>query len=79
MSGAGAGTAIVPLALLVPLGAMQPGRNAGCSEWRECRQLALAAADQGEYERFHDLAWRALQLGPDKDSALMSLLARGKR
>ena len=78
LSGAGAGTAIVFLVLLIPLGAMQPGRNVGCSEWRECRQLALAAADQGEYERFHDLAWRAFQLGPDKDSALMSLLARAQ-
>jgi hypothetical protein len=78
LSGSGAGSAIVLLVLLVPLGAMQPDRNVGCSEWRECRQLALAAADRGEYERFHDLAWRALQLGPARDSALMSLLARAQ-
>jgi hypothetical protein len=78
VSGSGSSTVIVFLVLLVPLGALQSGRDVGCSEWRECRQLALAAADQGEYERFHDLAWRAVQLGPPKDSALMSLLARAQ-
>ena len=64
--------------LLVPLGARQSGRDVGCSEWRECRRLALAAADLREYERFHDLAWRAVQLGPARDPLLMSLLARAQ-
>ena len=49
-----------------------------CTEWRECRQLALAAADRGAYETFHDLAWRAVQTGPPGDPALMYLVARAQ-
>lgn len=49
-----------------------------CAEWRECRQLALDAAARGEYERFHDLAWRTVQTGPRNDPALMFLLARAQ-
>jgi len=76
-----------PLVLLVPLSgrsvagppaAFQSPRGGGCTEWRDCRQLALAAADRGEYETFHDLAWRAVQTGPPKDPALMLLLARAQ-
>jgi hypothetical protein len=40
--------------------------------------MALAAADRGDYEAFHDLAWRAVQTGPAKDPALMYLLARAQ-
>lgn len=49
-----------------------------CTEWHECRQLALEAAARGEYELFHDLAWRAVQTGPRNDPALMFLLARAQ-
>ena len=56
----------------------QSPRDGGCTEWRDCRQLALAAADRGEYETFHDLAWRAVQTGPPKDPSLMYLLARAQ-
>jgi hypothetical protein len=63
-----AGSPIVP----------QSPRDGGCTEWHDCRQLALAAADRGEYETFHDLAWRAVQTGPPKDPALMYLLARAQ-
>src|SRR5437867_4448740 len=75
------------LALLVPVAArsvagspavFQSPRDAGCTEWHDCRQLALAAADRGEYETFHDLAWRAVQTGPPRDPALMYLLARAQ-
>ena len=55
-----------------PLGAQE------CREWQECRQLALAAADRQDYNAFHDLAWRALQLGPKNDPALMTMLARAQ-
>jgi hypothetical protein len=58
--------------------ASQPAPDGGCTEWRECRQIALAAADRGEYEMFHDLAWRAVQTGPRNDPALMYLLARAQ-
>jgi hypothetical protein len=51
---------------------------AGCSEWRDCRQQALAAADLGDYQTFHDLAWRAVQTGPPRDTSLMYLLARAQ-
>jgi len=56
---------------------VQPAR-ADCREWHECRQLALDAAAAGEFERFHDLAWRTLQTGPKNDPALMYLLARAQ-
>jgi len=49
-----------------------------CRDSQECRQLALDAAARGEYERFHDLAWRAVQTGPRNDSGLMYLLARAQ-
>ncbi len=49
-----------------------------CREWHECRQLALDAYTRGEYERFHDLAWRTVQTGPARDPNLMYLLARAQ-
>ena len=49
-----------------------------CAEWRECQQMALDAAARGEYELFHDLAWRTVQTGPRNDPALMFLLARAQ-
>jgi hypothetical protein len=57
---------------------MQSPRSGGCTEWHECRQMALAAADRGDYQTFHDLAWRAVQTGPPRDPALMYLLARAQ-
>lgn len=61
-----------------PSNAFQSPRDGGCTEWHDCRQQALAAADRGEYEAFHDLAWRAVQTGPPNDPALMYLLARAQ-
>jgi hypothetical protein len=49
-----------------------------CDESQECRQLALEARARGQYERFHDLAWRTVQTGPANDPALMYLLARAQ-
>src|SRR5262245_45815566 len=63
------------VALAAPL---QQSRTPACTDWRECRQQALAAADRGEYEAFHDLAWRAVQTGPPRDPALVLLLARAQ-
>jgi hypothetical protein len=57
---------------------VQTERDGSCTEWRRCRELARAAADQGEYETFHDLAWRAVQTGPPKNPELMYLLARAQ-
>src|SRR5262245_60903935 len=58
--------------------AQQPSAGSLCTEWHQCRELALAAADRGDYEVFHDLAWRAVQTGPPKDPGLMLLLARAQ-
>lgn len=49
-----------------------------CRAWQECRQLAVDAASRQDFEAFHDLAWRAAQLGPKNDPALMYLLARAQ-
>ena len=49
-----------------------------CADWRECRTKALEAASAGEYEAFHDLAWRAAQKGPPRDADLMYLVARAQ-
>ncbi len=43
-----------------------------------CRQAALEAAAQQDYERFHDLAWRAVQKGRPNDPDLMYMLARAQ-
>jgi hypothetical protein len=58
--------------------AVQTDRAGSCTDWRQCRELARAAADRGEYETFHDLAWRAVQTGPPKNPELMYLLARAQ-
>jgi hypothetical protein len=68
---------VTSLLLLVPL-ATQPAPGPLCTESRQCRELALAAADRGEFELFHDLAWRAVQTGPKQDASLMYLLARAQ-
>ena len=49
-----------------------------CRAWQECRQLADDAAARQDFESFHDLAWRAVQVGPKNDPALMYLLARAQ-
>jgi hypothetical protein len=64
--------------MLSALAAPQVGRDVGCADSNQCRQMALVAADGREFERFHDLAWRAVQLGPPNDPVLMSLLARAQ-
>jgi hypothetical protein len=49
-----------------------------CATWAECREQALAAAAAEDYERFHDLAWLAVQKGRRNDPDLMLLLARAQ-
>jgi len=51
---------------------------ATCSDAADCAAQAQAAAARGEYEVFHDLAWRALQKGKRNDPDLMVLLARAQ-
>ena len=52
--------------------------RADCGAWQECRDQALAAHASGDYERFHDLAWRAVQKGPKNAPDLLVLLARAQ-
>lgn len=49
-----------------------------CADAVSCRADAEAAAERGEFEAFHDLAWRAMQKGRPNDPALMFLLARAQ-
>ena len=49
-----------------------------CTDWRDCRQRALDAAERGDYEAFHNLAWRAVQTGPARNPDLMYQLARAQ-
>jgi hypothetical protein len=65
--------------LLVPpvilLSVVQPP---ACADSPSCRDAALEAAAREDFERFHDLAWRAMQTGRRNDPALMLLLARAQ-
>lgn len=69
---------LLAFVFIFTLHVQDPRPRADCRDWHECRQLALDAAEGGEYERFHDLAWRAVQTGPKNDPALMYLLARAQ-
>src|SRR6266545_4068650 len=80
-------TIVAPVVLVVLLAVrliagspidLQGSRDHGCTEWHQCREMALAAAERGEYQTFWDLAWRAVQTGPPRDPALMYLLARAQ-
>ena len=53
-------------------------QHVDCSAWQTCRQLAVDAAGRQDFETFHDLAWRAVQLGPRNNPELMYLLARAQ-
>jgi hypothetical protein len=76
-----AATALAVLAVTTPevawAGRVQAAAG-DCSQPDECRDRALEARERGEYERFHDLAWRAVQTGRPNDPALMYLLARAQ-
>jgi hypothetical protein len=70
------------VAFVAALGGVPQGGSAPpsptCREWHECQQLALDAYARGDYERFHDLAWRTVQTGPPRDPTLMYLVARAQ-
>ena len=70
------GLTMAPSSVVPANGGQRPAPE--CHEWRECSQLALDARARLQYERFHDLAWRAVQTGPPDDPALMYLLARAQ-
>lgn len=68
------------LLILLDLGIPVPAQPAAadCDEWHTCRALALEARENGDFERFHDLAWRAVQKRGRRDPELMFLLARAQ-
>lgn len=47
-----------------------------CHDWTECRQFAVKAYADGDYESFYDFARRSLAAGPPRDTKLMLLVAR---
>ncbi len=51
---------------------------ASCVDVADCRARAQTAALAGDFETFHDLAWRAVQRGKPNDPELMALLARAQ-
>lgn len=66
------------LAVLLCSSALSIVQPASCPDVASCRQAALDAAARGEFETFHDLAWRAAQKGKPNDPELMTLLARAQ-
>src|SRR3990170_7031305 len=68
----------VLLLVLAAVSGQEPAQKPVCRAWQECRQLAVDAAARQDFEAFHDLAWRAVQLGPKNDPALLFLLARAQ-
>ena len=49
-----------------------------CADAASCRQAAIEAMQQKDYEAFHDLAWLAFRKGKADDPELMLLLARAQ-
>src|SRR5215471_11163679 len=64
--------------ILLWLALAQAPAPASCPDVAACRAEAEAAASRGEFEAFHDLAWRAVQKGKRNDPALMFLVARAQ-
>lgn len=69
-------THVVPLILVLQLAVAQS--SASCADVADCRARASNAAAAGDYESFHDYAWRAVQKGKPNDPDLMYLLARAQ-
>lgn len=64
--------------VLICLLVLAAPRSQECADRASCRQAALDAASRGDFETFHDLAWRAAQKGPPNDPDLMILVARAQ-
>ncbi|HEX4567747.1 MAG TPA: hypothetical protein VH138_14010 [Vicinamibacterales bacterium] len=57
---------------------LQAASGSTCADVADCRAQAVAAAARGDFETFHDLAWRTVQKGKRNDTDLMFLLARAQ-
>jgi hypothetical protein len=69
---------LVSLLAWAPSVGSQPADAPQCTDWQACRDLAEQARAAGDYERFHDLAWRAVQTRGRRDPELFFLLARAQ-
>jgi hypothetical protein len=54
---------------------LQTPQRPTCGDVADCRAQAAAAARRGDFEAYHDLAWRAVQKGRRNDPELMYVLA----
>ncbi|HXE79640.1 MAG TPA: hypothetical protein VNK41_02740 [Vicinamibacterales bacterium] len=66
------------LAALILTAAAVQAQPPDCTGWQACRTAALAAETAGDFERFHDLAWRAMQQRGELDPDVMLVLARAQ-
>ena len=84
IGGPRSGRGLVVLSLVLATVALVPfllftlAQATPCADGAACRQAALDAASRGDFEVFHDLAWRAAQRGRPNDPELMYLLARAQ-
>ena len=69
---------MLAIVAVLPLLLLSLAQSAPCADAGACRQAALDAAARGDFETFHDLAWRAAQKGRPNDPELMYLLARAQ-
>ncbi len=69
---------MVPFILVFQLAIASVQSSASCADVADCRAHAVSAAAAGDYESFHDYAWRAVQKGKANDPDLMYLLARAQ-
>lgn len=75
------GAALLAGGVIGPLSAYEGAATQtadACAGRDACLDAALAAEAVEEFERFHDLAWRAVQLGPKDEPEAMYLLARAQ-
>ena len=71
-------SAVIAAVLLSSTLVAQNPAPVSCPDAASCRQAATEAADRGELETFHDLAWLAVRKGKPNDPELMMLLARAQ-
>lgn len=72
------GVIVAVSALVLGAGGVRAQPAAECGGWQDCRDQALEAEAAGEFERFHDLAWRAMQQRGRLDPDVMIVLARAQ-
>jgi hypothetical protein len=74
------GVLLLSLVATAPSAGQPPASTASgpCATWQDCRAAVEASLATESFDIALDAAWRALQLGPRDDPALMFLLARAQ-